>query len=184
MRHADILVFLQEHHRSAYGWALHCCAGDRWDAEGVLHDAYLRVLQGGKEFRGESHPKTWLFALIRITAAQRRRRIVRRIRLLQTKLWQGSRVAHVQPAEGALERAQLRERLEAMLNRLPTRQREVLHLVFYQDLSLREVAEVMGVSIGTVRVHYHRGKDALRREIEESGLGHGRSWKQSNPKTV
>ena len=45
---------------------------------------------------------------------------------------------------------------------LTDKQREVLHLVFYQDLSVREAAEVMQVTVGTARVHYDRGKKKLR----------------------
>ncbi len=183
MERADILASLREHHVSAYGWALHCCAGDRWDAEGVLHDVYIEVLQGKGEFRGESQPRTWLFALIRNTARKRRRRLLRRLGLLQKRLL-GSQEGQAPPAEEALEQAQRRKRLLALLEKLPARQRETLHLVFYQELSLREAAEVMGVSLGSVRVHYHRGKATLRKYVEESGLDYGRSWRESDPEAV
>ena len=49
---------------------------------------------------------------------------------------------------------------------LPQRQREVLHLVFYQDLSIAEAARVLGISLGTARVHYERGKSQLRDRME------------------
>jgi RNA polymerase sigma-70 factor (ECF subfamily) len=45
---------------------------------------------------------------------------------------------------------------------LPERQRDVLHLVFYQDLTIAQAAEVLGVALGTARVHYERGKARLR----------------------
>jgi RNA polymerase sigma-70 factor (ECF subfamily) len=54
------------------------------------------------------------------------------------------------------------ERLVRALGTLPRRQREVLHLVFYQDLTIEECGQILGVSLGTARTHYERGKARLR----------------------
>ena len=43
-----------------------------------------------------------------------------------------------------------------------------MHLVFYQELSLQDASEVMGVSLGSVRTHYERGKRNLRAWLEKS----------------
>ena len=55
---------------------------------------------------------------------------------------------------------------------LSRRQRQVLELVFYHDLSVRQAAGVLGVGLGTARVHYERGKKALSEALREED-GHG-----------
>jgi RNA polymerase sigma-70 factor (ECF subfamily) len=57
-------------------------------------------------------------------------------------------------------------RLRRELSALPARQREVLHLVFYGELSIAEAAEVMEVALGTARTHYERGKHRLRERLD------------------
>lgn len=157
---------LERHHADSFGWALSCCGGDRMEADDVLQVAYLKILEGRAKFGGRSDFKTWLFGVIRRTAAERRRRsAVHRLLLLR---WldgrPGARSAGADPDEG-FNRLASSERLRSALRALPRRQREVLHLVFYQDLSIREASEVLGISVGAGRRHYERGKHRLRQML-------------------
>lgn len=162
---------LERHHADCFAWAVTCCHGDRAEAEDVLQTSYLKVLDGQARFAGRSSFKTWLCGVIRLTAAeQRRRRVFRR-------LW-GARplntVALVDPSphpDAVVSRSESAARLAAALETLPRRQRDVLHLVFYQDLTIREAAEVLGVSIGTARAHYERGKRRLRGHLNRENDG-------------
>lgn len=58
--------------------------------------------------------------------------------------------------------------LRAALARLSQRQQEVLHLVFYQNLTVREAADVLAMPVGTARTHYERGKERLRTLLAHS----------------
>src|SRR6202171_1973292 len=75
---------LEEHHVQSYGWALSCCGRRRDEAENVLQLVYVKVLSGKAVFEGKTSFKTWLFAVIRKTAAhERRMEILRGLRLSQ-----------------------------------------------------------------------------------------------------
>ncbi len=153
---------LAELHPASFGWALGCCNGDRGEAEEVMQVAYLKVLDGRARFEGGSAFKTWLFAIIRRTAAERRRRGW--LRALALDRWLGGR-AEPGPApdpERLACASEVAQRLRESLRLLPARQRELLHLVFYQDLSIEEAAQAAGISVGSARTHYHRAKLRLR----------------------
>ena len=163
----DIEAELAAHHAGAFGWALSCCRWDREEALDVLQTAYLQVLDGRARFAGRSSFRTWLFGVIRRTAAGERRRAALR-RLVPLQLLAGDEPSDgARGADAALIESDATRRLTDALARLPARQREVLHLVFYQDHTIKEAAEVIGVSLGTARTHYERGKAALRRELLE-----------------
>src|SRR6058998_3749 len=146
-------------HPAAFGWAMACCAGDRTAAEDALQASYLKILDGRARFAGRASFRTWLFAVVRNTAAELRR-------LLPLAVL-GETPDGRPDAATVLARADATGRLVAALATLPRRQREVLHLVFYQDLTITEAAEVAGVSLGTARTHYERGKAALRKLLKE-----------------
>ncbi|MBX3205357.1 MAG: RNA polymerase sigma factor [Labilithrix sp.] len=154
-------------HTASFGWALACCRRDRALAEDVLQDAYFKVLDGRAKFDRRSSLKTWLFGVIRMTAREHRRWSVLRV------LRGGSDDPEPEIADarrGPDSEASARQRAEEIasaLGRLAERQREVLHLVFYEDLTIAEAAAVMGVALGTARQHYERGKHALSALILE-----------------
>jgi RNA polymerase sigma-70 factor (ECF subfamily) len=170
MHPAPLLLFdldteLARLHPAAFGWALTCCKWDRRAAEDVLQIAYLKILDGRARFAHRSNFRTFLFSVIRRTAAEElRRQIVRRVLSLADIR---------EPAVGAegldsILREESSRRLESALKQLSARQRQLLHLVFYQDLTIAEAAVVVGISIGSARTHYERGKEQLRRLLGEA----------------
>src|SRR4029078_6312168 len=83
MQIAELKAELERLHSASFGWALSCCRRDATEAEEGLQTVYLKILEGKARFRGESSLKTWLFAVIRKTAAtEYRRRLLRSLRLV------------------------------------------------------------------------------------------------------
>lgn len=165
---ADLADELARHHRAAFGWALACCRWDPAAAEDVLHSAYLKVVDGRARYAGGAEFRTFLFGVIRRTASEERRRQAVRRALSLSWLTQNGREPTV-PATGLgpVVRDETNRALIAALAHLSARQREVLHLVFYQDLSIADAASVIGIGVGSARVHYERGKAQLRRILGE-----------------
>ena len=175
MQDSDLKAELEKLHEAGFGWALSCCSRNHAQAEEVLQTVYLKILQGKACYRSESSLRTWLFAVIRKTAiSERRKQVVRTLTSFGRAPSQASETnQHVE-----LERSEMQRRFQQALRQLPARQRETLHLVFYQDLSLSEAAEVMSISIGSARQHYERGKKRLREALDQEGIDYGVGWKR------
>ncbi len=167
MSEIDWRLELERLHPMSFAWALYCCRQRSEEAQDVLHDVYLKVLDGRARFAGHSTAKTWLFAVIRHTASEHSRRHWLRASL-------GNRWMQREPTsdphsspEADLGTSEANGRLRRALSRLSPRQQEVLHLVFYQDLTIEEAAGLLDISLGSARTHFERGKARLREYLRE-----------------
>jgi RNA polymerase sigma factor (sigma-70 family) len=166
METAELRLQLEAGHARSYQWAMHCCEGDRTEAEDVLQAAYLKVLEGRARFAGRSSFVTWLFAVIWRTAADERRRRGALLHRLTSLPDEASFASEAPGPVELTERAERRSAITTALGRLPARQREVLLLVFYHERTVEEAASVLGIGLGSARTHYARGKLRLRELLE------------------
>lgn len=170
---------LENLHSASFGWALSCCRRDHAEAEEVLQTVYLKILQGKAKFRGESSLKTWLFAVIRKTAiGEYRKKLLRNLVFIGGLEKRHDAMPLVDAPGAAFEKSEIQKQFRAALAKLPPRQREVLHLAFYEDMSLSEAAVIMGISIGSARQHYERGKKHLREWLSETETENGIVWRR------
>ena len=161
-----LMETLQAHHGDSWGWALSVCDWDKHMAEDVLQEAYLRVLDGRAQFQGRSSEKTWFFSVIRRVGSEHRRAGSRSTRLARKWFAANDDATPDTTFESAGDdesNAQFRQ----LLAGLSQRQREVLHLVFYSGLTVEEAATTLGLSVGSARTHYHRGKTQLAEQLEQ-----------------
>lgn len=93
--------------------------------------------------------------------SQLRKRAVRRRHLRSVEA-----PANAPPADRAVVQSDEHRRMLAALDALPARQREVLVLRYYGELSEREIADALGISTGSVKTHAHRGLAALETRLE------------------
>ena len=158
MTPAEIEGELERLHTAGFAWAMACCGRRKEEAEDVLQASYLKIFDGQARFAGRSSFQTFLFGVIRRTAAEERRRsAVRRV-----FFGPEAGAVHQDPAAPASEVAPAeRLALRAALARLSRRQREVLELVLSMGMTLQEAAETLSLSVGSARVHYERGKRRL-----------------------
>jgi RNA polymerase sigma factor (sigma-70 family) len=137
--------------------------GDRTIAEDLCQESFLKVLKGLRSFRFQSSLKTWLFRIAHNTATDylRGRRPESEtdddVALEALPALPGT----TDPAR-AVEESQIRRALHGAVQALPRSQREVIHLFYWDELSVEEISRATGMPEGTVKTHLFRGRQALR----------------------
>ena len=144
------------------------------EASDVVQEVFLKVFRNVGHFRCQSSLKTWIFR-ITINEAHNQRRWFFRHRHKEVGIEEerddsGSRAdtladATQSPFDYVLDREQ-RALIEAALTRINPTFRSAVVLRDITDLSYEEIAEVLQVSLGTVKSRILRGREALRHELE------------------
>lgn len=158
---------LKQLHQQSYAWALACCRRNPGDAEDVLQMTYLKILDGKAQFDGRSAFRTWLFGIIRHTAASKWRNFINHDRLLRVFFQRQSETSFA-GADSGVEYTANTRKLVHVLHSLSQRQREMLQLVFYHGMTIEEAAVTLGIGLGSARTHYARGKRNLAAKLGEA----------------
>jgi RNA polymerase sigma-70 factor, ECF subfamily len=144
-------------------------------AETLTQECFLRAYEKRSSFRGESRVGTWLVRiavnLARDYRRSRRASFWRRLVGLEEEEYSESVTAHLASDEPSADRTLVaRQQLDAIwaaADKLPGRQREVFLLRFAEDMTLAEVADTLGLQVGSVKAHLFRALTAIKKQVKE-----------------
>jgi RNA polymerase sigma-70 factor (ECF subfamily) len=162
-----------EFHQPIYG-LIYRIVNDPSDAADTVQDVFLKVFRGMKHFHGESSLKTWIYRIALHEAANRRRWWFRH-KAQETPIDPLAAGEHeyaeerlVDTGESPFEKFahdEVRGAVEQALQQVPEPYRTALILRDLEDMSYEEIAEVLAISLGTVKSRITRGRDALRKKL-------------------
>jgi RNA polymerase sigma-70 factor (ECF subfamily) len=132
---------------------------ERADIEDVAQETFLRALDRIETFDPARPFAPWLYQIARNTARNHRKARLRRAADSSDVLALPARGPDV---EARVLQKEIRQFIDAALERLPEQQRSAFRLFDIGEHSAEEVASLMGISAGTVRTHVHHARRALR----------------------
>lgn len=134
--------------------------GNQDAALDVLQDVWFKVIRGIRKLKDPGSLRPWLYAITHGVAVDRIRRDYRRDKAEQAQLDDALNID--EPSFDEEDATAIRDALD----RLGVKHREVLVLYFLQDLSILEIANVVGCSEGTVKSRIHYAKRQLKQILE------------------
>lgn len=144
--------------------------GSRDPVDDLVQETWLRVLERGHSYDGESRFEPWLFAIARNLAIDHTRK--RRMISLDSNDADEHEPAPLTPVSCEASPFEQAARIEdaqhlaQSLQRLQPVVREALALRFQEELSLQEISHVVGASVSTVSSRIYRGLAALRQQMD------------------
>ena len=131
-------------------------------AEELLQDTLLAAWTGARGFAGRASVQGWLFGIARRRAHDTLRR--RALRLVDGSEFETTASSEPTPEDLLLAEAE-RSELVAAITRLGAIHQEILVLTFVHELAYKDLAEVLGIPIGTVKSRLNNAKRALREQL-------------------
>lgn len=131
---------------------------DKYEAEDVFQDVFLKLFHYKESINSEEHLKAWL---IRVTVNQ--------CRSLATTVWNKRKVSldAVQETAAEPETKDYSEVYEAVMS-LPKKYWEVIHLFYYEELQISEIARILQRNEATIKTQLARGRKLLNEKLKGS----------------
>ncbi len=160
---------VNRHHSKIYGLAYRML-GNSEDAQDATQETFLEAYKSIKSFRFQSQFGTWLYRVGLNTCNQIIRKAKSRNRMMdaytEEKSVRGMTETREIPERLAIK-AEQRELVQAAIDRLPPKQKEVVTLFYMQHLKYKEIAEILDCSIGTVASRLNKAMQNLKVKLEK-----------------
>ena len=148
--------------------------GREEDARDVCQEAFLRAFRGLKGFKGQAKFSSWLYRIALNLCRDWLRRERRSGALQPTDGFELNEQGIVDPISETVEdmivRRDLGRAVSKVMATLPDEQRTVIVLKEYHGLTFREIADLLGCPLSTVKTRLYQGLGVLRRRLDHSGL--------------
>ena len=144
--------------------------GNAARTEDLAQEVFIKVHRGLAYFRGDAKLSTWIYRIVHNVCSDERRKGTPEVGILDEDDEEGR--ARFTPASEDRQFAQLeiRDQLDRALAQLPDRSRELVAAYYFGERQYEELAVMMNIPLGTVKIQLHRAKRRLREIMEADQL--------------
>lgn len=132
-------------------------AGNVHDAQDIMQEVFLKYIKANKKFNDEEHRKAWLLTVAANTGNS-----------FMTSAWFRHRAEYDDSVGEATYEPQMEQDNEvaSAVGQLPEKYRLVIHLFYYEELSIKEISAILKTSESNVKSRLSRARDMLKKKLE------------------
>jgi RNA polymerase sigma-70 factor (ECF subfamily) len=165
--------------KKVYGIAYQMLSGDAEEAQDRTQDAFIKAFRKIKQFKGNASFYTWLYRIVVNTCLDARRRRMRWKEIFFP--WRLEKHKEAEPTSSledypdtthssnplsTVSKQQLENDVKAAMNTLSERQRSIFQLKIFHEMSIAEIAKIMGLAEGTVKTHLFRATQVIQKQLQ------------------
>jgi RNA polymerase sigma-70 factor, ECF subfamily len=169
---ADAFGELVERNRRAVFRAALAGVGSPAEADDVAQEAFVTAFRKLRSFRGESSFRTWLLSIAWRKALDRRRNVVRWLRIMASPAESNEDTSAMERLPSAqrtqeqeLAGAELQRRLRQLIRTLPRKLRDALLLAGSGEYSYEQIGQMLGIPVGTVKWRVSEARRVLKQKL-------------------
>jgi len=140
---------------SLFAAAFNVCKNAR-DAEDVVQDTFVQYYTTKKEFESEQHIRAWLMRVA-----------VNKAKNVNRTFWRRNKISIEDYMETLVFETPAAETLFETVMQLPEKYRIVIHLYYYEEYAVREIAQILKLSESNVKIRLSRGRTMLKETLKE-----------------
>jgi RNA polymerase sigma-70 factor, ECF subfamily len=155
------------------------------DAEDLVQETYRKALHSFASFEPGTNFRSWIFRILKNTFLSSRSRLERRMTVAMDSEEEGPELAvESETPETILIERSNRQLVQTAIDELPAHYREALLLCEAEEMSYREIAEILSIPIGTVMSRLARARKAIREPFRSGPVMHDVAKGVSHHRTV
>ncbi|MCR4648993.1 MAG: RNA polymerase sigma factor [Lachnospiraceae bacterium] len=151
----SVMELVGKYKNNLYAVAFNICKNPD-DAEDAVQDTFVAYFSNRKQFETEEHVKAWL---IRVA--------INKAKNINNSFWRKNKITLDESMETLAFETEDSKQLFETVMKLPEKYRIAIHLFYYEDYTIKEIADILKISESNVKVRLSRGRSLLKETLKE-----------------
>ena len=153
-----IEILMKKYKDNLFATAFNICKSSA-DADDAVQNTFIQYYTTDKQFENEQHIRAWLLRVV-----------INKAKNINISFWRRKSVPLEDYIESLVFKTPEEKNLFKEVMKLPEKYRRVIHLFYYEDYSVKEIAQILNLTESNIKVRLNRGRKLLKKSLREEWI--------------